>query len=76
MVVAAGRRCHLLDCRPQAARQLPATHHRNNLCNAWVAWVESEKKKRLGLAIYVSELIVYPRLVRYILDSGRKILGV
>lgn len=56
ILVTACRRSRLLDCRPTSRvdmerYQRPGT---SNLDATWLAWVDSEKRKRLGLAIYVS----------------------
>lgn len=56
ILVTACRRCRLLDCRPSASVEVE-TYLRpgvSQLEATWLAWAETEKRKRLGLSIYVS----------------------
>lgn len=59
ILVTACRRSRLLDCRPSARVEIgrflqPGISH---MQAAWLAWVETEKRKRLGLSIYVSSIL-------------------
>ncbi|KAE9364876.1 hypothetical protein N431DRAFT_431620 [Stipitochalara longipes BDJ] len=63
ILVTACRRCRLLDCRPSASVEIES-HVRpgvTQLDAAWLAWVETEKRKRLGLSIYIYDC-QYPTL--------------
>lgn len=51
ILVTASRRCRLMDCRPN--RITPLLKQNTTLEDVWLAWIESERKKRLGLAIYL-----------------------
>jgi hypothetical protein len=55
ILVSSSRRARLLDCRPISRVQLdPNTLPRNSPQEIeWLSWIETEKRKRLGLAIYV-----------------------
>ena len=58
ILVTACRRSRLLDCRPSASVEIQ-TYLRpgvSQLEATWLAWAETEKRKRLGLSIYVSLL--------------------
>ena len=63
ILVTAVRRSRLLDCRPSARIDVEQFQGRgiSQTQAAWLAWVETEKRKRLGLSIYVSLsfLLVY-----------------
>lgn len=66
MLVTACRRSRLLDCRPAAKVQNERTDAK------WLAWVESEKQKRLGLSIYVSLRRTLGLLsFRLLIENGR-----
>jgi hypothetical protein len=61
ILVTACRRSRLLDCRNSAAvgaesYQRPGV---SPLQAAWLAWVETEKRKRLGLSVYVSAQLFF-----------------
>lgn len=55
ILITAGRRARLLDCRPISRVQLdPNALPRNSPQEIeWFSWIETEKRKRLGLSIYV-----------------------
>ncbi|RDW84516.1 hypothetical protein BP6252_02106 [Coleophoma cylindrospora] len=55
MLITACRRSRLLDCRPAPSVQNERTGTK------WLAWVETEKRKRLGLSIYIFDC-QYPAL--------------
>ncbi|PQE21779.1 hypothetical protein CJF30_00010990 [Rutstroemia sp. NJR-2017a BBW] len=54
ILVSSSRRARLLDCRPISRVQLdPDTLPRHSPQEIeWLSWIETEKRKRLGLAIY------------------------
>lgn len=53
ILVTACRRSRLLDCRP-APRGEEQNPTRSQYDSGWMSWIETEKRKRLGLSIYVS----------------------
>ncbi|QSZ31234.1 hypothetical protein DSL72_000797 [Monilinia vaccinii-corymbosi] len=55
ILVTAGRRARLLDCRPTSRVQLDPNSLPNNSPQEveWFSWIETEKRKRLGLSIYI-----------------------
>ncbi|TGO88894.1 hypothetical protein BPOR_0136g00180 [Botrytis porri] len=55
ILITAGRRARLLDCRPISRVQLdPSSLPRNSPQEIeWFSWIETEKRKRLGLSIYI-----------------------
>lgn len=55
ILVTASRRCRLMDCRPN--RLIPTLRQFTMLEAAWRSWIEAERRKRLGLSIYVSRLL-------------------
>ncbi|KAF4156814.1 hypothetical protein CNMCM6069_006336 [Aspergillus lentulus] len=58
ILVTACRRCRLLDCRPKPlVTDAGATRPmRVKLLDTWMAWIELEQRKRLGLAIHMFDL--------------------
>lgn len=56
ILVTACRRSRLLDCRPSARIEPEQRSGRSQLDASWLAWIETEKRKRLGLSIYVRSL--------------------
>ena len=56
ILVTACRRARLLDCRPSARVDIEQFRRQgiSHMQAAWSAWIETEKRKRLGLSIYVS----------------------
>jgi hypothetical protein len=60
--VTACRRSRLLDCRPSARVEIERFQRPglSQMQAAWLAWVETEKRKRLGLSIYVSSMFFSP----------------
>jgi hypothetical protein len=56
IIVTACRRGRLLDCRPSS--KIPSERYErpgiSKIQATWLAWIETEKRKRLGLSIYVS----------------------
>lgn len=56
ILITACRRNRLLDCRPVARVDIETYQKpgRSHLEAIWLAWAETEKRKRLGLSIYVS----------------------
>ncbi|KAF4217217.1 hypothetical protein CNMCM5878_006461 [Aspergillus fumigatiaffinis] len=58
ILVTACRRCRLLDCRPKPlVTDAGATRPvRAKLLDTWMAWIELEQPKRLGLAIHMFDL--------------------
>ncbi|TVY37842.1 Early growth response protein 1 [Lachnellula occidentalis] len=63
VLITALRRARLLDCRPAA--NVEVNHYQRESQSpsdvSWMAWVENEKKKRLGLSIYVYDCM-FPAL--------------
>lgn len=53
ILVTACRRSRLLDCRPTSRVEPDQRSDRSSLASNWMAWIETEKRKRLGLSIYV-----------------------
>ncbi|KAJ8071130.1 hypothetical protein OCU04_001470 [Sclerotinia nivalis] len=55
ILITASRRARLLDCRPISRVQLdPSSLPRNSPQEIeWFSWIETEKRKRLGLSIYI-----------------------
>jgi hypothetical protein len=62
-LVVSCRRYQLLDCRvkQQNTSQPPSRRGRKRIEEAWVEWIDTEQRKRLGLCIYVSLLGNYRR---------------
>lgn len=48
ILVTASRRSRLMDCRPTRQDKNASLH------DTWLDWIETEKKRRLGICIYVS----------------------
>ncbi|CZT11678.1 uncharacterized protein RCO7_08703 [Rhynchosporium graminicola] len=63
ILVTACRRARLLDCRPISRVEIDLYQRpgRPQLEAVWLAWVETEKRKRLGLSIYIFDC-QYPAL--------------
>ena len=55
VLVTTSRRCRLLDCRPNP-RENENYKNLRVLDQIWYSWVDVERRKRLGLAIYVRSL--------------------
>jgi hypothetical protein len=57
-LVVSCRRFQLLDCRMkhQHASRTPSRRNRKRIEEAWMEWIDTEQRKRLGLCIYVSLL--------------------
>lgn len=55
VLVTTSRRCRLLDCRPNLGENGNYKNVRV-LDQIWYSWIEIEKRKRLGLAIYVGSV--------------------
>ncbi|KAI9647620.1 hypothetical protein NHQ30_004005 [Ciborinia camelliae] len=55
ILITAGRRARLLDCRPISRVHLdPSSLPRNTPQEIeWFSWIETERRKRLGLSIYI-----------------------
>ncbi|RAL62921.1 hypothetical protein DID88_004762 [Monilinia fructigena] len=55
ILITAGRRARLLDCRPISRVQLDHNSLPRNSSQEieWFSWIETEKRKRLGLSIYI-----------------------
>lgn len=55
ILITASRRARLLDCRPASRVNLGSTSLPTNSPGEveWFSWIETEKRKRLGLSIYV-----------------------
>ncbi|KAH6723644.1 hypothetical protein BKA61DRAFT_686305 [Leptodontidium sp. MPI-SDFR-AT-0119] len=60
VLVTTSRRCRLLDGRPITLENEAHEGH-SSLDQIWYSWIESEKRKRLGLAIYLYDC-QYPGL--------------
>lgn len=58
ILITALRRSRLLDCRPSAKVDAERFQRegKSPIEASWLSWAETEKKKRLGLSIYVSYL--------------------
>jgi hypothetical protein len=70
-LITACRRARLLDCRP-SSRLSHEQFQRPGLSQldaVWLAWVETEKRKRLGLCVYVSgtDHKIFMRCLRHLL---------
>lgn len=54
-MISACRRSRLLDCRTikQSEKEASISSGRERLNNQWIRWIEAEKRKRLGLSIYI-----------------------
>ncbi|KAE8446235.1 hypothetical protein EG329_012460 [Mollisiaceae sp. DMI_Dod_QoI] len=61
ILVTACRRSRLLDCRQSARIEPDQRSRRSPLEASWLAWIETEKRKRLGLSIYIFDC-QYPAL--------------
>ncbi|KAF8849640.1 hypothetical protein BDZ45DRAFT_662909 [Acephala macrosclerotiorum] len=61
ILVTACRRSRLLDCRHSARIEPNQRSGRSPMDAAWLAWIETEKRKRLGLSIYIFDC-QYPAL--------------
>ncbi|KAH8656564.1 fungal-specific transcription factor domain-containing protein [Tricladium varicosporioides] len=62
-LITALRRSRILDCRPSARIEV-ARYQSSNMSQLhaiWLAWAETEKRKRLGLSIYIFDC-QYPAL--------------
>jgi len=57
ILITACRRCRLLDHRPSARVEPKIFQQQGHepLEALWLAWIETEKRKRLGLSIYVGD---------------------
>ncbi|KAL2067603.1 hypothetical protein VTL71DRAFT_2028 [Oculimacula yallundae] len=63
ILVTACRRARLLDCRPVSRVEIDLYQRpgRSQMEAVWLAWVETERRKRLGLSIYIFDC-QYPAL--------------
>lgn len=55
VLVSACRRSHLLDCLRgrRHDRKLTAIYGQEKLYQSWLGWIEMERRKRLGISIYI-----------------------
>ncbi|KAL5313528.1 hypothetical protein ACEPPN_017948 [Leptodophora sp. 'Broadleaf-Isolate-01'] len=63
ILVTACRRARLLDCRPVSRVEIDPYLQpgRSHLEAVWLAWIETERRKRLGMSIYIFDC-QYPAL--------------
>jgi hypothetical protein len=56
ILIVACRRCRLLDCRPIDVAYPPnrSLFDERRMNEVWTRWITAEKRKRLGLSVYVS----------------------